>query len=73
MNTKKNHYVTHGTSHFVSRAAAIEYYRPYGYTTKDVDNELIEGAIRIGEPPLEDGDVLSIIKGEGRYQITREC
>ncbi|WP_432263267.1 hypothetical protein [Cupriavidus sp. TMH.W2] len=56
-----------GTSYFESRAAADRYYREYGYP--DAEIPLAEGAIQIGRPMLKPGEMLSIIPGEGRYQI----
>ncbi len=62
-----------GTSYFVSRRAAERYYKPYAEHGDDVKawvgRKLAEGEIHIGVPHLKDGEKLSIIPGEGRYQI----
>lgn len=58
-----------GTNHFVSRFFAINYYKSYGFTEKDVENKIKEAAIVIGPPNLKKGEILAIIKGEGRYAI----
>lgn len=60
-----------GTSHFVTVNCAVTYYRTHGYSRDEVMQKLKEKEIHIGEPPLQPGDKLSIIFGEGRYQITR--
>lgn len=57
-----------GTSHFVTRAAAIRYYEVFGYDTKDVEAKLAEGEIHIGPPTLKDGERLGMMDG-GRYSI----
>lgn len=63
---------THGTSYFVDRIAAFNYYSAQGYTyTRDeISQKIAAGEISTGEPPLQKGDTLSVIAGEGRYQIT---
>lgn len=60
-----------GTSYFVSRRAAERYFRHYHYEDikATITRKLAEGDIHIGKPPLEPGDKLSVIPGEGRYQI----
>jgi hypothetical protein len=63
-----------GTSHFVSRRAAVRYYAsPYSATTDEaervVTRKLADGEIHIGAPTLKPGQRLSIIHGEGRYQV----
>lgn len=60
-----------GTSHFVSRQAAERYYRDYGYAdvAEAVTRKIADGEIHIGKPALLAGQSLSIIPGEGRYQI----
>lgn len=57
-----------GTSHFISRAAAIRYYRPYGTDAAEVDRKLADGEIHIGKPE----GTASIIPGEGRYRVEVE-
>ena len=61
--------MTYGTSHFTSRRAALAYYRPYGTDAAGVDAKLAEGAIHIGPPAIKPGGRLSVIPGEGRYQV----
>lgn len=60
-----------GTSHFRSRAAARRYFARQGEDAAVVARKLAEGLIHIGKPPVKTGEVLSLIKGEGRYQIER--
>lgn len=60
----------YGTSYFVSQEAAERYYRKQTCNAKyTVQRKLREGEIHIGEPPLQPGDRLSVIRDEGRYQI----
>lgn len=61
---------TYGTSYFVSLAAAVRYYRDYGYDKRGVQRKIAEGEIHVGKPPLKSGDRLSVIDGGTRYQIT---
>jgi hypothetical protein len=58
-----------GTAHFVSRKAAIRYYRDYHYpnTEAAVDRKLAEGAIFIGKPEIKPIEQLFV--REGRYHI----
>lgn len=64
-----------GTSHFVSLTAARAYYSPYDpdLTAEElkawIDRKVAEGEIHIGKPTLQPGQKLSVIPGEGRYQI----
>ena len=60
-----------GTSHFVSRDAAIRYYSEYGYSdpAKTVDRKIAEGEIHIGEPTLKRGQTLSTGDKGTRYFI----
>lgn len=62
--------MTYGTAYFVSQAEAVNYYKPYGYDSYQVYMKLMEGEIHVGKPPLQPGDKLSVIRDEGRYQIT---
>jgi predicted RNA methylase len=57
-----------GTSNFVSKATADRYYREMGYS--DASKAIADGAIQIGAPRVSEGQTLSVIPGEGRYQIT---
>ncbi len=59
-----------GTSYFKSKAAAIRYYRPYGFDRAAVEQKLAEGEIHIGVPPTKPGDTLQLIDGGTRWQIT---
>lgn len=61
---------TFGTSHFTSFSDACDYYRNYDLTSHEVDQKVKDGEISIGPPPLKEGQTLSVIRGEGRYQIT---
>lgn len=59
-----------GTSHFVSRAAAERYYAACETDpARAVARKLADGEIHIGKPELKPGQRLSVIAGEGRYQI----
>lgn len=58
-----------GTSYFVSHEAARRYYRATHPHDDTVNRKLAEGEIHIGKPPLKDGQRLSVIPDEGRYQI----
>lgn len=61
--------MTYGTAYFVSKSEAINYYKPYGYSSHSVERKLADGEIHTGKPPLQPGDKLSVIRDEGRYQI----
>ena len=61
-----------GTSHFESRAAAIRYYRPYGYTAASVERKIVEGEIHIGPPEAKPGQTVTLNREEGRYFIEEE-
>ena len=63
-----------GTSHFVSRDAAIRYYQPYEYpiTAEAVDDKLARGEIHIGKPDLKPGERLTLIDGGTRYAIEHQ-
>jgi hypothetical protein len=60
-----------GTSYFVSRVKAAQYYRDYegddGYAA--VVCKLGEGSIHIGKPPMQPGDKLLTIDNGCRYAI----
>ncbi len=55
-----------GTAHFVSFAAAMRYYET---SIPGINDKLEAGEIFIGPPNLKPGEKLSVIPGEGRYQI----
>lgn len=61
----------YGTPHFVSVAAAVAYYKPYGYksTLAAVLRKKQDGEIHIGPPTLKPGQTLRIIDGGLRYAI----
>ncbi|AFB84077.1 hypothetical protein F418_p60 [Hafnia phage Enc34] len=59
-------YISHGTCHFVSLAAAVRYYG----TKETVNHKISEGEIRVGYPDVKEGDKVSI-NDEGRYFIKR--
>lgn len=61
-----------GTPNFVDFDAAVAYYKPYGFDAKSVDRKLREGEIHIGAPRIMPGQKLTVIPGEGRYQIEGE-
>lgn len=66
--------MTYGTSHFVSRAAAIRYYRPYETeASQAVSRKLEEGQIHIGAPTLKIGESCYVDAAEGRYFVTDEA
>lgn len=60
-----------GTSHFVSRSAAMRYYKDYGYddVKSAVDSKIRDGEIHIGKPSLKAGQSLKLIDGGKRYAI----
>ena len=60
-----------GTSFFVSRAAAVRYYRAYEGkdAEKAVARKLREGEIHLGVPHTKVGERLHIIDGGTRYEI----
>jgi len=64
--------LTWGTSHFVSKAAAIAYYLPYEgnhAVVAAVNRKLAAGEIHIGPPTLKPGDRLTIVDAGTRYAI----
>lgn len=58
-----------GTCHFVDMQAAVAYYARQGFSIEDVRYKRSAGDFKIGKPSLKVGQRLSIIPGEGRYQI----
>ena len=61
-----------GTSYFPFKEAAIDYYRPHGYTRMEgkvqvddtenaVNRKIEEGLIHIGKPPLKDNETLKVV------------
>lgn len=63
-----------GTCHFVSRAAAVRYYRDYHYpdTEKAVARKISEGEIKIGPPELKPGQRLTTEDDGTRYAVIEE-
>lgn len=59
----------YGTSHFVSREAAVSYYRPYGEDAPAVDRKIAAGEIHIGPPTLASGEFTRLIDGGRRFAI----
>lgn len=59
----------YGTAYFTDRASAEAYYKPYGFTDRDVKRKLNAGEIYIGKPPLKPGETCASDR-EGRYIIT---
>lgn len=61
-----------GTSHFVSKAVAIRYYKAQGETAASVARKIAAGEIHIGRPARAAGESVGVIPGEGRYYLLRE-
>ncbi len=64
--------MTYGTSYFVSKSAAVRYYRDYegSDAARAVERKLREGEIHIGKPTLKAGERLTTLDGGKRYAIT---
>ena len=62
---------TYGTSHFLSRTAAMRYYSAYGYDNLGaaVDRKIAEGEISIGKPLVKAGERLKLIDGFTRWAV----
>jgi len=58
----------YGTSNFVSLQAAIDYYKPYGYTADEVVNKLDANEISLG-PPTTPATAAVHINEDGRYWV----
>jgi hypothetical protein len=62
-----------GTSHFVSRKAAVKYYSDYEPTItaaiNEVNRKLAAGEIHIGKPSLQRGQSLRLIDNGTRYAV----
>lgn len=59
-----------GTSHFITSAAAVRYYRDYDYTAADVAAKIAAGEIHIGKPvACNPGETVKLDRNEGRYFI----
>lgn len=60
-----------GTPYFVSRDAAIKYYRGYGFDNVGaaVERKIQEKEIYIGKPPTKSGDSLLLVDDGTRYAI----
>jgi hypothetical protein len=67
-----------GTAHFVTFLDAQKYYEPYnpGMNRYDlaamIHRKIREGEIHFGPPEVKPGERVSVIPGEGRYQIETE-
>lgn len=59
---------TYETSHFVSRGAAIAYYRKQGDDVEAVNRKIAEGLISISRPEVKPGEKC-FIGDDGRYFI----
>lgn len=62
-----------GTPNFTSRAAAVRYYRDYGYEPYEVDLKISEGEIHIGRPTPGPGESIVLIDGGRRYAVETPC
>lgn len=73
--SKRKNPTTYGTSYFVSKSAAIRYYKPYHYedTAQAVARKIREGEIHIGRPSYDAkaGERLTLVDGGKRYAITK--
>lgn len=58
---------TWGTSNFVSKKAAFNYYKLYDCDAKEVNRKIRDGEISIGVPVVKEGRL--ILNDEGRYLI----
>jgi hypothetical protein len=62
-----------GTCYFVSRTAAIRYYRYYAGEGEDaphvVERKIAAGEIHIGMPPLKENEGVRIIDNGTRYAV----
>lgn len=56
-----------GTSYFISKKAAIRYFKDYGYDAKAVEQKFERGEIHVGKPIITEFERLEIIPNEGRY------
>lgn len=59
----------HGTSYFVSKEAAIRYYKSQGLDADDVQNLLNEGSIHIGVTHIKADERLILLDSGKRYGI----
>lgn len=57
----------YGTAHFITRRAALAYYRAQGFRAADIDQKLTDGEIHIGPPTVKPGERLDV--DGGRYFI----
>ena len=64
--------ITCGTCYFVSKRAAVRYYRDYIIDTRGVDQKIAADEIRIGKPTIKAGETLHIIDNGTRYAIEGE-
>jgi hypothetical protein len=61
--------MTTGTSHFVSKAAALRYFAYENATMASIERKIAEGSIHIGKPELKPGQRLRVIDGGTRYAV----
>lgn len=59
---------TSGTSHFVSRAKLIKYYKSQEYDLAAINQKIREGECSVGRPDIIPGDSL-VVDEDGRYLI----
>ena len=57
-----------GTSHFVSKTAAINYYKSYGNDTEEVNRKLRDGELQIGRPKSLPGRATRVDE-DGRWHV----
>jgi hypothetical protein len=58
-----------GTAHFVSRKAAIRYYKDYGFDATDIDRKIRKHEIYIGKPIIVHGEEVFIRYGRYHVQV----
>jgi hypothetical protein len=61
-----------GTSYFITKFAALEYYAYEAATSQDIDRKIAEGLIHIGEPPLKPGQRLTLVDDGLRYGVIED-
>jgi len=58
-----------GTHYFLSFLSAVRYYKPYGFDEADIQGKLNAGEIKIGNPPIRQGQKLVMIDRATRWAI----
>jgi hypothetical protein len=61
-----------GTGYFTSKAAAVAYFAAQNIDREGVEEKLRKGEIKIGFPPLKDGQRAVVIDEGKRYAIEEE-